>query len=112
MAKASKNGSTAVSLGDLKVLDDLRYRHISDFPKALRALKPPDVETAMDMSPDEFHGVCILAAARAGWFGDVDAEAVEEALWDATGADVKALADEVWAAKREAMPPSEDETKN
>lgn len=108
---ASANGSK-MKLSELKVLDDLRYRHISDFPKALRALKPPDVESAMEVSPDEFHGLCIRAAARAGWFGDVDEEAVAAALWDARGAEVKALADDVWAAKRAAMPPDEGERKN
>ena len=83
----------------MEIISDLRQRHLAGWTKAMRELKPPEMENTTDLPEVEFQGVSVKAAITAGWFdGVTDAGIVD----DMKGGEVKKLSAEVWAAFREA----------
>lgn len=78
---------------------DLRQRHLSGWTKAIRALKPDDVEVITELPEIEFDDVTVKAAVMAGWFVDVDDPDIVD---DMKGGEVSRLSTDIWKAFNEA----------
>ena len=76
----------------------LKNKHLSAFTRAIRALKPADIENVAQLPDAEFYDVACHAALQAGWLNGMTAEAVEELSY----AEAAALATEIWQAWQEA----------
>lgn len=79
----------------MELVSDLRQKHLSGWTKAIRALKPPEVDNIVNLPDAEFHEVGIKAAIKAGWVvGVTDAAIVDEMKYP----EVVKLSAAVWEA--------------
>lgn len=79
----------------MEMITDLRQKHLAGWTKALRDLKPEDVDAITELPEVEFDGVTVKAAIVAGWFIGVDDP---EIVGDMKGGDINKLAGEIWKA--------------
>lgn len=82
----------------MKMVSDLRQKHLAGWTKALREIKPPDVETITRLPEVEFEGASVKAAIMAGWFDVDDPDIVD----DMKGGECAKLSKTIWEAFREA----------
>ena len=83
----------------MKVISDLRQKHLAGWTKALRELKPENVGVVTELPEVEFDGVTVKAAIVAGWVEGVDDPTVVD---DMKGGEVSKFAAEVWKSFKEA----------
>lgn len=86
----------------MKLIGDLRQRHLSSWTKALRELKPADIDKITDLPEIEFDEASVKAAVMAGWFSD---ETDPESVGDLKNPEVSQLAADVWKAFNKARQP-------
>ena len=83
----------------MKIISDLKQRHLVAWTKEIRKQKPDDVENITQLPEIEFDDIGVKAAIVAGWFDGVnDPDVVDEMK----GGEVSKLSAEVWKAFREA----------
>jgi hypothetical protein len=81
----------------MKLIDELKQGHMAKWTRAIRELKPADVEALTALPHAEYYEVAIKAAVKAGWFANGTKEAdVDNLLPD----EARILSDEIWSRYR------------
>lgn len=83
----------------MEMIKDLRQKHLSGWTKALRELKPAEIESVRQLPDVEFEGISVQAAIKAGWFVDVSKPEIVD---DMKSGEVSALSKAVWQAYKDA----------
>ena len=83
----------------MTLIDDLRQRHLTAWTRALREMKPADVENIQNLPEIEFDDVTVKAAIKAGWFEHATDPTLVD---DMKAGEVNKLSGEVWKAFNEA----------
>lgn len=86
----------------MRIIPDLRQRHLSAWTRALRELKPDGVEDVKQLPLVEFDDVTVRAAIAAGW---IEGVSDPDAVGDMYGHEVDALSTEIWQRFNDARRP-------